>query len=383
MKYFTLRLTPTQPLHIDDPAGVPGRAVRGMLAAAALRTCAPGADHEKGACGASCLYWPLFNPKSGLRIGQGCATTEDDIYPYLATAATCAAFPGFRAAERHGVQDVLIRTWIYEENPHTYAPYTPRCPTCAAPLIGLTGQYSRVGDRQFAAIETQADPVETAHRPINRRRGQGLDTFTQTGWTLPPNTYYAARIACPDALETPLRTLLFRDLFIGGGRTRGMGAVRAELIARNDPAATLRARIAEFNKAVRAERRFYAAMSGVELEDDGTWFFTLDFPDGAILDPIHLNNPLAGLRAMRGVRISREWRTASTHGGRNVAAGVRARTVQTVRGTIVCSVPPEENRTQVEGALGYLEANGIGLERERGYGAVIVCDPLHLEVEPL
>ncbi len=383
MKYFSLRLTPTQPLHVDDPAFIPGRAIRGMLAAAALRTCLMNADHEHGACGPNCLYWPLFNIKSGLRVGHGYASPQDEIFSYNATAMTCGAFPGFRAAERHGVQDTLIRTWIYEQNPHTFAPHELRCTTCNTPLVNVQGQYNRIGNQQYSAVDIHAETVESTHRPINRRRGQGLPTFKQEGWKLDDKTRYVVRIALPDTLETPFRTVLFRDLFLGGRRTRGMGAIRAELTPQSDPALTLRARIAEFNKTVRAERRFYAAMSGVELEDDGTWFFTLDFPEGAVLDTMALNNPLAGLKALRGVHIAREWRTAALYGGRNIAAGVRARSLQAIRGAIVCSVPPEENRVQVESALGYLEANGIGLERDRGFGAVIVCDPLHLELEPL
>lgn len=383
MKYFTLRLFPLQPIQLDDPTLAPGRAVRGMLAAAALRTCRPDADHEKGVCSPSCLYWPLFNPNSDLRIGQGYATQNDEIQPFQATALTCAAYPGFRSSERHGVQDALIRMWSYEANPHTFAPYEMKCTVCGAPLVTPQGHYAQIGARQYATVEVQAERITTTHHAINRRRGMALPEFTQSGWTLPANMYYAARIACPDPLETPFRTLLFRDLFLGGKRTRGMGAVRAELIARPDPAATLRARIAEFNKAVRAERRYYAAMSGVELEDNGTWFFTLDYPEGAVLDPLNLNNPLAGVKALRGVRIAREWRTPTLHGGRSMAAGTRARSVQAIRGALVGSVPPEENRAQIEGALTYLEANGIGLERERGFGNVIVCDPLHLELDPL
>lgn len=383
MKYFTLRLMPEQALQIDDPGMIAGRAVRGMIAAAALRTCSPGATHDQGACSPSCLYWPLFNPKSGLRVGHAYATSADDSHPYHQTAYTCSVAPGFRTYGQHGVLDTAIRQWIADENPLSFAPFEFRCPVCNAPLIPPDGRFMRVADRQYAAVEIAVQTVETAHRSFNPARGQGRESlFTQRGITLGKGSYYASRVIIPDTLETPLRTALFRDLVVGGRRTRGMGAVQAELIAKADPTATLRGRVAEFNKAVRAERRYYGAMSNNELVDDGTWYFTVDFPEGAILDAAQVNTPLAGLKALRGVQALRTWLDATPGAGRNVAAGLRSRSMLAIRGVAIYSVPPEEDRVQLEGALAYLEAHGIGLERDRGYGNVTICDPLHLETEP-
>ncbi len=52
-------------------------------------------------------------------------------------------------------------------------------------------------------------------------------------------------------------------------------------------------------------------------------------------------------------------------------------------GVILYRVPAEANRRLVEEMLAFLEDEGIGVGRERGCGAVKICDPFHLFMESL
>ena len=183
--------------------------------------------------------------------------------------------------------------------------------------------------------------------------------------------------ATPRAKRRPatFRQAISAGLWIGAGRMRGCGAVRAELVADTLARLTLSERLKGFNRAVRAERRYYAAMTPVGLPspgslDDGEWYFTLDMSVPA----------LAELPAIVPIR---SWLSTEVEGGWHSATGLPRRTGLAVRGVALYRVPAENNRAAVDEVLAFLDTEGIGVGRERGYGAVTVCDPFHLAVEPL
>jgi CRISPR-associated protein Csx10 len=404
MKHFWLWLTPEQPLALPDATGATSRAIRGMVAAAALRTCLPDALHEDGPCSPGCLYWPLFSPRSGLRVGPGyAAATKDPVTRFAQTAYTCRDFPGFAAEGGHGVVDCAIREFVFDESRAAHrtilAPFEQRCPVCGAPQVHAEGGFVNVAagtaaaksaataspDHRFRAVAPGVLRHSAEHRSIDPLRGRAGSPFQQVGFVFPDGAGLGVSVAVPDALETPLRTALFRELYLGGRRTRGMGRVRAELIALPDPTVTLRERIAAFNRAVRVERRFYAAMNGDHqpADDDGTWYFTLDYPEGIAAENATLLDPLAEVRQLAGVLTIRRWARPGAAGGWSMAAGLPARSQVTQHGAILCAVAPEQDRSQVEQALAYLEVYGLGVGREYGLGQVMVCAPFHLEVAPI
>lgn len=395
MNYYWLRLYPEQPLHLDNPMLIPGRAIRGAAAAVTLRGCAPGDLHEGGACSPNCAYWPLFGAtRHPIRFGAAYyASSGDESAPFPTTAQTCSALPGFTASGQHGVVDVAIRQWSFEQTfaslAQLYAPFETRCAVCDAALQPCAGLLIRHGERQFAAQSDVIQPISTEHRPMSRvnrarRDAPGLELFTQHG-TLPARSAcYVARLNVPEALDQALRAVLDEGLILGGRRTRGMGAVRAELVARPDPALTLHDRIAAFNRALRTEGRFYVAMGSYPLlSDEGYLYLTLDFNEGVLRNYTRQPSLLSDIKALRNATLLRQWLRPQVVGGRNTASGLPTRTQLAFAGVLLCRIPPEEDRTALEQALSYLEHNGIGLERERGYGSLTVCDPFHLEMEPL
>lgn len=381
MKRYLVRLFAEQPLSLDDATQVSAGAVRGMFGAAALQSCVPGAAHESGPCNANCIYWPLFG-KHALHVADAHATTSDALTLLPLTARTCAALPGPRGEGGHGFFDIAIKAWLYQEalalGATIYAPFEQRCPVCGAALIQPAQPFIQKPDGAFATCSVKIEQSAAQHGQLTRRSGPVHATFEQRGVRLAEGAYYLTRVSVADANDLQFRALVFRDLYLGGRRTRGMGKVRAEAIPLPDESATLRERISTFNRTLRLETRFYAAMHGVEyrVDPDGTWYFTLDSTEGISFDM----PPFAEFKTLQGAKLLHRWLAPFTRSGRS--AGMPTRTRQLWRATFLCSAPPEADRAGLEQALLYLEAQGMGAARDRDSGTVRVCDPFHLEMEP-
>lgn len=393
---YWLRLYPQQPLKLDDPTVIPARALRGAFIAILKRDCVPGAHHDAGPCNPACTFWPIFGtntPGGSIRLGNAYATRQDAIGPFPGSARTCRVVPGFRDQGGHGVTDVAIRGWIFEravtaDPKQLLIPFETRCVSCGAELIPCAGRLVRSGEHEWYTADVTTTSVRTTHRPS---RTANSKSFVQSGIILNMRSgsgYYVACIDLHESVEVLVRETLSGGLVIGGSRTRGMGAMRTELIPRPDPTLTTHMRIVAFNQALRAEQRFYAIMASNALGtagqpyDDGAWYFTLDVTDMQMSigwQP----NPLAEVNALRGVQTMRRWVNVSMQDGRNTATGKRSGTQQLLSGTFLCRAAPDGDRAALEQTLAYLETHGIGFGSERGYGNVTVCDPFHLESDPL
>src|SRR5262249_42141382 len=162
--------------------------------------------------------------------------------------------------------------WIFErisDDPaRILAPFSLRCPTCGAALNACEGLIAQLGEREFATVTDEiARPVTTHHASMGRARKQIVGQHTQTGKPVNRSIDYAARRDLPDRLDGAFREAISGGLWIGGRRSRGMGAMRAELVPRSTDESPLDERIARFNRFVRAEYRYYAAMGVQPMED--------------------------------------------------------------------------------------------------------------------
>ncbi len=388
MNRYWLRLFPEQPLRLDDETMIPAGVLRGAIAAAALTSCVPGHEHDLGPCSAGCRYWSLFGEGATLRIGPAYAGAGDETQPFLATARTCSLMPGFTVTGGHGVFDVAIRQWVFEQacgDPQRLlAPYTLRCPVCDAPLMPCEGLATRQGEREYAAVGEIATTITVSHAAQGWVRRQIVDRYEASAKLISRGLYYTAQIDIPDRLDGLFREVITGGSWIGGRRSRGMGAVRTELVPYVAREPSLDERIARFNRAVRTEHRFYAAMAATHISDDeGESYFTLDLHSPAL--PAYESAPsiVPALAALPGVIPMRQWVSSYTVGGWHSAAGLPRRTQIGITGVILYKVPPEANRANIAEVLAFLEAEGVGTGRERGFGSVTICDPFHLMVDPL
>ena len=389
MKHYRLRLFPESPLALENDHVIPASVLRGAIATIALSGCNPAHSHDVGPCKADCRYWSLFGTGAGLRISAAYAGSDDDTLPFLASARTCSAHPGFKSTEGHGVFDVAIRAWLFERAAPTrlYAPpFMLRCTICGAALMPCEGWYTRHADDDYSLIaDSISTPVHTGHAALSRRRKRIVAQYSADGLIINRNIYYIARVAVPDQIDALLRDMIAGGVWIGARRSRGMGAMRTELLPLPTDGLTmpLNERIARFNRIVRGEERFYTAMDNTTQFDDGDWYFTLDLHDTALTSPDFAPSivpPLPGISSAVPVR---QWLSPRTVSGWHIAAGLPRRTQIGVSGVILYRVPADMNRSEVELALSQIERDGIGVARERGYGFATICDPFHLLVEPV
>jgi CRISPR-associated protein Csx10 len=389
-----MRLIPEQPLVIENDHVINAQAVRGAIANVLLGTCKPGHEHDLGPCGAECRYWTLFGESVKLMIGAAYASNVDEVQPFLQTARTCAQVPGFKTAGGHGVFDIAIRQWMFEaasvDPLRMMAPFQARCPVCANDLMICSGFYTKLGEHEYALVGEVSTLVETNATSMNRVRKQVIKRHRSEARSIIRGIYFVARVDVPDAVDSLFKQAVAGGLMIGGQRSRGRGAVGVELIPYTGARIGLGERIGRFNRLLRAEQRYYAAMdtgqagqTGQVVGDDGAWYFTLDLHNAVY--PAYAEAPsiIPKLTAIPGVLAVRRWVRPEIMTGWHNAVGLARRTQIGAVGVVLFQVSAETNRLLVEELLAFLEDEGIGSGRERGFGTVTVCDPFHLNVEPL
>ncbi len=391
MKRYLLRLYPEQPVCLDDETVIPATALRGAVADSLLATCVPGHEHDTGPCSPHCRYWLIFGEGTPATIGPAYAGSGDETFPLLSTARTCMRVPGFKSAGGHGVFDVAIRQYVFEaaitQPERLLTPYAAVCPVCGAPVIPYMGLAIRQGEREFTMLGSVGMSVTTNHAAFSRVRKQPIRQYAINARMIQGGTRYTACVVIPDQAEPTLRQAISGGLWIGANRHRGFGAMRAELVADERPPLDLRERIKALNRAIRTERRFYLAMSSgtatlsASSIDEGEWYFTLDLTVPALVDPAAGSSFIPALSALPSVQVVRSWITPRVEGGWHSAAGLPRRTQPGIVGVVLYRVSAESNRAAVDEVLAFLESSGIGVARERGYGAIAICDPFHLFME--
>lgn len=354
------------------------------------------------------------------------------LFPFPQTVRTCKRYPGFKRAndrdERHGVLDTLIAQAAAQDaaqqpTPSAYQ-YALECPECAEALTPpKDGYYGRFDNRYYTAKPLNHRFSRTA---INRQRhtAQAGQLFTlsvmgeqmRTGQPKPAPEKAVTRLQGEvdpgDADVDALRAALSQVNWLGSGSSRGLGQVAELKIATPTPwdmavtslsladflrqvengrftfdrssMADLGQRLAGFNAAIAAERRFYAAL-GVDVLP-GRWYFTLDLlsdtfvrADGLpalALTAAMLNLPGATDVFMAAAPVERggwsnAWGLPRPRLPGIAAGGVFLLRVDT---TNITAVQPLFQRLQA------IEAEGIGADTARGAGRVLVCAPFHQEV---
>lgn len=368
------------------------------------------------------------------------ASGSSAVYPFPQTARTCKRHGGFlreKSAEaRHGMMDTLVRQAAAREAAQSGQPlpyvYTLTCPTCGEALQAPEeGSYGRYEQFFYTARPLNRRFSRTA---INRRRhtaqqGQ-LFTLTVMGeqmrTDLPkaddelevgddPEVTRLLGAVDPGAADLDLlKKALSQVRWLGSSSSRGLGQLAEIKIERADPddvvgePLTLAAfqqqvgngrftfapdmeqdfghRLAAFNQAIAAERAFYHAL-GLEVLTGG-WYFTVDLLTDAFaraggLPTLQLT---AEMLALPGAECIFMAAAAAHRGGWNNAWGLPQPRYLGIQagGVYLFQVNGRDPGTiaALWSRLQTLEQTGIGYERERGAGRVLICAPFHQEVDP-
>ncbi|MEJ5312385.1 MAG: RAMP superfamily CRISPR-associated protein [Anaerolineae bacterium] len=419
----TVRLK--SPLLLGDESGagnyeqtadyIPGAVLRGAVATRLLDVLP--ADHAYVRDHPSCpeeeqpAFWRVFGAASPPRFGNAYPARPGRwAYPFPATARTCKRRPGYRTDENrkgHGVFDTLIEQTVYDLVSDPRFPYrTELMPELGTAWARLPGSYDPccpypdcgggVKPAEGYYLVEDAGPGPTLHPSvsrathvgINRARGVAEDALLFTLETLDdPGAEFRGQLVYDEAYAADLEMALPLDgqaseFVIGRGRSRGMGLVE---ISMGPPPGLpeLPERLWELNRLLRQVLAGYqGADSRVPAGLPGHCFSLtlcapaiLTAPDGTpALWPDLSSVKLGDARPLRA------WARTTVVGGWDAAAGLPRRTRQAVQaGAVYLYHVPESTlpeATLIE-RLSDLEWAGIGEQRERGYGQLIVCAPFH------
>ncbi|MCA9954667.1 MAG: hypothetical protein H6657_02495 [Ardenticatenaceae bacterium] len=357
---------------------------------------------------------------------------SDELYLFPLTAKTCKRHGGFKEPDaieaRHGIQDTLIRLVAARDaqqaHPARSYIYTANCAECGEALTGPgVNHYGRSAQTFYLANPQNRRFSRTA---INRQRhtAQHGQLFTlgvmgeQTRLSVPDyesvTTRLKGTIESGNAPEQLLEQTVKQIGWLGSGTSRGLGQVShvtlrkieapigqkplsayGELLA-NDRYAEILSdtavpalvqRIAAFNQEVANERTFYKAL-GMDQVLSGSWYFTVDLQADAYvrqsgLPTLHLTPEMLQLPHAISDFVAAE---AVERGGWSTAWGLPLpRQLGIARGsTFLFRVENNSSdiANQLLNRLDQLEQEGIGADRGRGAGRLLICAPFHTEVNP-
>ena len=425
---------------------LPGSVLRGAVVSHLMRQWSadekrvphPQGCPDRSSCSFCQLFYPLEGQAPRFYDCYPAMPGDDSVLPFPHTARTCKRAPGFirpeDSRERHGVVDTLLaqvaaRDAAGQGGARTYQ-CALRCPTCdqemEAPSAGHYGVYE---DTYYSARPIIRRFSRTA---INRRRQTAQDgqLFTlsvmseqmKTGLPKPQAqaaTHFSGFVDCDEAQVRELRQVLRQLPWLGSGTSRGMGQLdRVDVSSVDSPETpddtVLRAvaglwqsaleqgltqaghntendlpvlaRLLAFNQAIVKQRAFYQEFGLSVLP--GRWYFTIDllaetFVRHQGLPALKLTAEMLGLN---GAVLDFMAAEAIDRGGWSTAWGLpRSRQIGLAPGAVflfrVDNDDPALIRQLLHRLLG-LEREGIGQDRERGAGRLMVCAPFHEEVTP-
>ena len=405
MKPVWLKITPEEPLVLGSVRPdaqflatrtyIPGRLLRGAWAEWLKMQ---GAEDEDILAQVKELR--IWNFYPAMKEGQLLYTL-----PLPLTAMTCKHEPGFRSAFRpdhrgHGVVDTLLPQLAYhllrEAGAQMTAPFALTCVQCdgrmelAEGFYGVYQAHDRVGYEQFRP-RYHAQTKVALSRFRRASHFQMLYTVNALSTMAPAlldknghkKVMFLGRVyGDGEALQELKRAL--NHVAIGALHTRGYGRVHVE---EADPPQWpgLKERIKTFNRILAGLwqdlKRLAATPDELPEKPDGL-YFSVD-----LLSPgVFVNHGLPELvpelringRALRPIWWATRPEMAS---GWSTAWGLPKPTNLAARMGSVYVYRWEGSLDELLPALQILEAEGLGLRRDEGFGEILVCHPFHQEVE--
>src|SRR5581483_9312878 len=284
---------------------LPGGRLRGALAELLLDE-GPGPEHSgPGPAGATGdLFARLFagdRPAIFRDALPGASRVVSELLP--ATAVSCKRHAGFRSAPgrgvRHGVFDTLLDRAFLETLKPAGLLYRPRCaqrdcPEWAERFAGYYGVRAAGITRSFFTVDVPRRLL--ARVALDRRRRVAADELLYTVPVLSegtPNeedeetsrpTVLHGAVLIPNGVSVaPVAEALARVDHLGGGGSRGLGAVRIETAPAREPDMSLAARLERFRGAVARRREQYARLAPLSVASLEGAYFSIDLRSDALL----------------------------------------------------------------------------------------------------
>lgn len=398
---------------LETSSDLPGTLLRGALAERLLREAAAlGFDANHDACVEPSVC-PFCHYTTGVVFPfcvPGSAGVSSDLPPR--TLMTCKRAPGFRAAAvrygemPHGARDTLLTHIAHAAAARTspFIAFPARTCWCGEQLEPWHGRYVYRPPHQ--AQRAEAVRLRRVTRVgVSRAREAAQSGFLYSVQAIEEGTRFVGRLRLPaDWDEVRVRELtaeLEQIRYVGGGQSRGLGAVEIRVVGEWPADEPLSARVEEFN----------AALTGVwaqvrPLGPPGDRYFSLRLLTPALLaapDGAPTLEVTPGLLAVEAAglgygnlppldtvtcAVSPDDERALMFVGGQVIGGWSAAwrlpkptALAAVAGSVYVFRAP--NLAPWLDALDAIERQGLGARREEGFGAIRICDPIHREVEPV
>jgi CRISPR-associated protein Csx10 len=408
---------------LETKGEIPGALLRGAVAARTLPDCAaPEFKQNHEACAVKDIC-PFYYLTTGVAyptcaISEGGFPTE----PPLRTMVTCKVAPGFLSQSephepKHGVFDTLLHHLAFNELRRLNAPPSrlppQRCQhqeenqTCDAALEPFSRRYIRERSTRYHLVPSPSTRRMT-HVGINRARETAEPGLLYSVQSVAEQTQFVGHMALPDSWDETrvgeFKKALCNINRIGGEQTYGLGRVEVAVREVDDDAEDISTRVSEFNEKLQEVWGEYAA-KGAPPTPNG-YYFTVD-----LLTPALLTTPdgtptvqlTAAMLKQRAEEVGSS-KLPELEVVNGLDASGTKRPLMFTGPTIVSGwseawgLPKPPALAAVAGsgyvfftsdikvwheALRTIEGYGIGSRREEGFGAVRICDPFHLEVQPV
>ncbi|MCG3144839.1 MAG: hypothetical protein HONDAALG_02312 [Gammaproteobacteria bacterium] len=341
----------------------------------------------------------------GIKFPNCYLTNEQPAFPLPMTAQTCKRDAGFlEKGKTHGVADLLLRQLAYDcvaRNGAIPIPFQYKCPECHQ----RTEAFSRIveyhGKGKYAAVE--ASLHRQTRVAVNRSRLTTEDEMLYSVQAIDEGSRFIGLMEVDDERANSTGKWLKQITRIGGRTSRGFGAV--EVIAKESFANdVLRDRVASFNAMYREFEADLRAIADDPPPADTRTLFTVNLRSDAVL------RNTAGLPTLQ-LDLLDALGELATNEERQVLTSITPQPVAQFTGPLMVSgwqtawrLPKEvllatrmgglyvfaadlgddeHKQRTLFSLLEKLQAAGVGEMRQDGFGQIIICDPFHLEVEPV
>jgi len=355
---YRVIIEPEQPLLFGKPAlgnyrsslpFVPGTNLRGAIASQLDRD----------------AYADLFLHQESIFFNAyPTSSPENDELPryFPPSAVTCKHFPG-TGEKDHGVKDTFLDSFLSYVKNATFVATCPECNESARSHDGIINGGNEDG-------LTLLNYVSTTHVGISRKRRVAQDGFLYTrvgivqkveedekGKKDKVSLYFVGLANLPEELAEMFDNENGTILHVGANRRRGMGRIRVKIEEWTEPRRWQ-------NLETRCKQ-----LTELLAPDSQEVLFTLDTLTPWVPDPFTgSEHPLQGQPAEL---LFSNTQTELATGWHHVA-GLPRRSYPSVKGTFLY-------RTASPELVERLHQSQLGLEQDRGYGLMIVCDPYHTE----
>jgi CRISPR-associated protein Csx10 len=345
----------------------------------------------------------LFGPDTAAPIFENLhpSWSESFTYPLPLSARTCKHHSGFTSQGKahHGIGDILIRQAVFEDvlgDRDAKLPmlYAPRCPHCKGEVVPPKIQFYETTAGTFRPVSV---PVRRFSRTaIGRRRYTAADQLLYTLETIAPGRmeegghtplFFRGAVHCQASQKDILERWLPRVEWIGHGRSRGLGQIELQFV--EDPfegLPPLRDRLDACDEAVRKEWGFYKRVAQTTPPAQDIHFFSLDLLGPAVFTRCGLPATRPDLVDLKldsdSASIYRVFTDHQIVGGWHMGAGLpRRTTLTTVMGSVYMIKTRGLSLEELADRLGSIEIVGLGEERGRGFGRILISSPFHYQPE--